>query len=79
MSHLTRIKKIIINSTLNTGKKEMLKSFMKTKGACGTGITIGAVGALTAVFNFDPIQLVVSITLLLTELMILLELIKEED
>lgn len=55
----------------------MLKSFMKTKSACMTGITIGAIGAITAVFNFDPVQLVVSTVLIVTEVMILLDIRKE--
>ena len=52
----------------------MLKSFMKTKSACMTGISIGGVGALTAIFNFDPVQLVVSTILIVTEVMILLDI-----
>jgi hypothetical protein len=52
----------------------MLKSFMKTKSACMTGISIGGVGALTAIFNFDPVQLLVSTILIVTEVMILLDI-----
>jgi hypothetical protein len=52
----------------------MLKSFMKTKSACMTGMAIGGVGALTAIFNFDPIQFVVSTILIVTEVMILLDI-----
>ena len=56
----------------------MLKSFMKTKSACMTGMAIGGVGALTAVFNFDPVQLVVSTILIVTEVMILLDIRGDE-
>ena len=52
----------------------MLKSFMKTKSACMTGISIGGVGALTAIFNFDPVQLLVSTILIVTEVMMLLDI-----
>lgn len=57
----------------------MLKSFMKTKNACMTGMAIGGVGALTAIFNFDPVQLVVSTILIVTEVMILLDIRSEES
>ena len=56
----------------------MLKSFMKTTSACMTGISIGGVGALTAIFNFDPVQLVVSTILIVTEVMILLDIRGDE-
>jgi hypothetical protein len=43
-----------------------------------TGISIGGVGALTAIFNFDPVQLVVSTILIVTEVMILLDIRGDE-
>jgi|TARA_B110000908_G_C10192412_1_gene421146 hypothetical protein len=55
----------------------MLKSFMKTKKACMTGMAIGVVGVVTATFNFDPIQFVVSTILIGVELTLLID-IREE-
>ncbi len=37
---------------------------MKTRGAIGTGITIGLVGLVTGFVLFDPVQLVVSVALI---------------
>ena len=48
-------------------------NFMKTKKATVTGLTIGAIGALTAIFNFDPIQLTVSLVLILCEVSLMME------
>lgn len=48
-------------------------NFMKSKKAIGIGITIGAIGAITSIFNFDPIQLTVSTILILCEVHLMLE------
>jgi hypothetical protein len=51
----------------------MLSKFMKTKSAIGTGLTIGAIGLLTAIFNFDPVQAVTSCALIVCEISLYLE------
>jgi hypothetical protein len=50
-----------------------VSTFMRSKKATVTGLTIGAIGALTATFNFDPVQLSVSLLLILCEVTLMLE------
>ena len=51
----------------------MLSKFMKTRGAIGTGITIGLVGLVTGFVLFDPVQLVVSVALVGCEVQLWIE------
>jgi|TARA_R110000782_G_scaffold220646_1_gene307872 hypothetical protein len=46
---------------------------MKTRGAIGTGMLIGLVGLVTGFVIFDPVQLVVSVTLIACEVQLYLE------
>ena len=45
----------------------MLSKFMKSRAAIGTGMTIGLVGLVTGFVLFDPVQLIVSATLIALE------------
>ena len=42
----------------------MLSKLMKTRAAIGTGMLIGLIGLVTGLVMFDPVQLVVSATLI---------------
>jgi hypothetical protein len=46
----------------------MLSKFMKSRAAIGTGLTIGLFGLVTGIVLFDPVQLVVSVALIGTEI-----------
>ncbi len=41
---------------------------MKSRAAIGTGLTIGLFGLVTGILLFDPVQLVVSVALIGTEI-----------
>lgn len=42
----------------------MFSKFMKTRAAIGFGLTIGLVGLVAGIVMFDPVQIVVSVTLI---------------
>lgn len=46
----------------------MFSKFMKSRAAIGTGLTIGLFGLVTGILLFDPVQLVVSVALIGTEI-----------
>jgi len=46
----------------------MFSKIMKSRAAIGTGLTIGLFGLVTGFVIFDPVQLVVSVALIGTEI-----------
>ena len=50
-----------------------LIKFMKNKSVSTIGLTAGAIGGVTSILNFDPIQLAVSIMLILCAATLILE------
>jgi len=56
----------------------MLSKFMKSRAAIGTGLTIGLFGLVTGIVLFDPVQLLVSVVLIGTEVDLWIKSKKED-